>query len=162
MGLDMYLYTNSKRVCQEVNDQTDKWEHDFQTPRGIAIQWRKAHAIHYWFVNNVQYGEDDGGLYEVSMEDLARLHDACRAVLDSTRLVEADTGQRLEDPTTAIDLLPTTAYYAYDQWYWWDLEFTVGKIDKLMENLVPDEKTQWNTVHKDEPDWHVKFFYTAS
>lgn len=184
MGLDMYLYTNSKRVCQEVNDQTDEWEGNFQTPRGLAVQWRKANAVHKWFVDNVQYGKDDCGLYEVSVSQLVALHDTCKEVLDSTELIDAmiengrhltdngwepimQRGQMLADPSKAQELLPTNEGFFfggtdYDQWYWWDLQFTVEKLGKLLENLRPSDESAWHTVHKDEPDWYVKFYYSSS
>ena len=182
MGLDMYLHTNSKRVCEEVNDQADEWERDFQTPRGIVIQWRKANAIHKWFVDNVQGGKDDCGTYEVEISQLARLHDACKEVLESTRLVESGTYEEfdlktrqivqkplqvLEDDSKARELLPTQSGFffggtEYDQWYWMDLVMTKEKLDKLMENLVPSDKCTWAVVHKDEPDWYVEFRYSSS
>ena len=167
MGLDMYLYTNSKKVCQEVNDQTDEWERDFQTPRGIAIYWRKANAIHKWFVDNIQGGKDDCGYYPVDMNDLARLHDACRKVLDSTKLVESEGGDILEDASVAMEELPTVGGFFfgstnYDGWYWWDLLHTVEKIEAIMENLMPAPKDSWRVIHKDEPDWYVEFYYHSS
>lgn len=184
MGLDMWLYANSKKVCQEVNDQTDEWEGRFQTPRGIAICWRKANAIHNWFVTNVQNGNDDCGIYDVDINQLARLYDACKEVIESTRLVDdeiangkqyvdgewvpiMEKGQRLEDPSKAMELLPTKEGFffgstEYDQWYWWDLQFTMEKLDRLMENLMPADKDNWYVIHKDEPDWYVKFQYTSS
>lgn len=180
----MYLYCNSKKVCQEVNDHTDEWEGKFNTPRGIAIYWRKANAIHNWFVANVQGGNDDCGRYDVDVEQLVVLHDLCRKVLDSTKLVDAEVengsvlvegewvpqvevGQKLEDPTVAMELLPTKEGFffgstAYDQWYWWDIQYTERKLDKLLENLRPAEGNNWNVVHKDEPDWYVTFTYHSS
>lgn len=184
MGLDMYLHTNSKKVCQEVNDQADEWEGGFLTKRGVAIYWRKANMIHKWFVDNVQGGKDDCGLYEVDINDLARLHDTCKQVLESTELIDADIangqvlkdhqwvdniekGQKLKDPTVAKELLPTQSGFFfgkedYDQYYWWDLEYTVNKLEKLMENLMPGGEYGWSVVHKDDPDWFVKFYYTSS
>lgn len=180
----MYLYTNSKKVSQEVNDQADEWERDFQTPRGIAIQWRKANAIHKWFVDNVQGGNDDCGMYEVSVDDLVKLHDACKEVLESTELVDAEIengkvleggrwvpnmmqGQKLADPTVAKELLPTAEGFffgstAYDQWYWWDIQYTERKLAELLDCLKPAEKSNWNVVHVDEPDWYVTFNYHSS
>ena len=177
MGLDQYLICNSKKVCQETNDGHDE---DWRISNGHAIYWRKASAIHKWFVDNIQAGNDDCGIYEVSIEDLARLHDTCKEVLESTKLIDADIqngtingepniipGQKLEDSTVAEELLPTQSglffgSQAYDQWYWWDLEYTVELIDKLMENLIPCGSHNWYICHKDEPDWYVKFYYTSS
>lgn len=184
MGLDMYLYTNSRKVCQEVNDMADEWEGGYQAKHGIAIQWRKANAIHRWFVENIQEGDDDCKEYRVSVEDLCRLHDACVDVLESTELVEADIqngyvledgkmvpimekGQRLADPSVAKEVLPTKEGFFfgqtdYDQWYWWDLQFTRDKIAKLLDCLTADKEMPWNVYHKDEPDWYVSFRYTSS
>lgn len=182
MGLDMYLYCNSKKVCQEVNDQEDEWEGKFQTPRGIAIYWRKANAIHNWFVANVQHGNDDCGIYEVCVDDLVKLHDLCQVVLESTELVDAKIengktykdgewvpsyvkGQKLEDPTVAMELLPTVGGFFfggtdYDQWYWWDIQYTERKLAKLLDCLEPSG--EWRVIHKDEPDWYVTFSYRSS
>lgn len=184
MGLDMYLYCNSKRVCQEINDQEDDWERNFQTPRGIAVYWRKANAIHNWLVTNIQDGEDDCKTYEVSIDDLVRLHDTCKKVLESTKLVEATIengqkcidgkwvpvktrGQKLEDPTVANELLPTHSGFffgstEYDQWYWWDVHYTEYKLAKLLDMLKPKDNEPWNSIHPEEPDWIVRFYYRSS
>lgn len=163
MGLDMYLYTNSKKVSQEVNDMTDEWEGKFQAPRGIAVQWRKANQVHKWFVDNVQDGNDDCGHYEVSVSDLVRLHDVCKEVLDSTELVD---GERIADPSRAWELLPTKNGFFfgstdYDQWYWLDVQYTECKLAKLLDCLEP-KGDGWHVVHQDEPDWYVKFYYHSS
>ena len=183
MGLDMYLYCNSKKVCQTVNDMTDEWEGGYQAKNGIAIEWRKANAIHRWFVGNVQGGKDDCGIYEVDVSDLVKLHDACKTVLDSTELVEAEIrngytfeggkmvdivekGQVLADPSTAIDVLPTQGGFLfgstdYDQWYWGDLEFTERKLATLLDSLVPGDRP-WNVHAEGEDDWNVRFYYHSS
>lgn len=183
MGLDQWLYCNSKNVCQESNDTDDEWE-DYQAKHGIVISWRKANAIHQWFVANVQDGNDDCGIYEVSVSDLVKLHDTCKAVLESTELVRGtvqngkkltadgweaitQSGMVLEDPSTAWELLPTKDGFFfgsidYDQWYWWDLQYTAEKIGKILDSLCPYERNKWDVVHKDEPDWCVRFYYTSS
>ena len=179
MGLDQYLYCNSRNVCEDAQEGFN--DADWNVPRGIAVCWRKANAVHKWFVNNIQGGNDDCGTYEVSVEDLARLHDTCKEVLESTRLVDAEIqngtingkpnivkGKKLEDPSKAKELLPTAAglFFGsqdYDQYYWWDLEHTVDAISKALENLVPaGDPMGWHVVHKDEPGWFVKFEYTSS
>lgn len=177
MGLDMYLKCNSKRVCKEAWEGDDEGE--FFVPRGVAIYWRKANAIHRWFVQNVQGGNDDCGSYEVSVEDLCRLHDACVDVLDSTVLVQDGTIEVydlkqskmvdyprmvLKDTTVAEELLPTRDGFFfgdtdYDGYYWDDVAHTRDAIERLFKNLKPDG---WRQVHKDEPDWYVEFRYESS
>lgn len=61
--------------------------------------WRKANAIHNWFVENVQEGEDNCQEYEVSREKMEELLDTVNKVLASTTLIDGEiqNGQRLED-----------------------------------------------------------------
>ncbi len=96
MGLDQYLYCNSKTVCKAANKAIggEKW-HEFC---GVCAYWRKANQIHGWFVEHVQYGEDDCGMYEVTVGDLKELLETVDTVLGSTRLVDGTivTGYRLD------------------------------------------------------------------
>src|SRR5258707_892378 len=55
--------------------------------------WRKANAIHRWFVENVQDDNDDCRAYHVTREQLCQLRDACREVLDE---VLAQPGDEFE------------------------------------------------------------------
>ena len=182
MGLDMYLYTNSKKLSEEVNSDEVDLERSFNTPRGIAIYWRKANAVHKWFVDHVQDGNDDCRPYDVTVERLAELHDTCVKVLDSTELVEHGTTdvydletnkmvqkplQVLADDSVARELLPTQSGFffgdtAYDMWYWWDVERTAEKLGKILDSLKPATDNGWRVVHKDEPDWYVTFTYDSS
>src|SRR5215217_4911529 len=49
--------------------------------------WRKANQIHQWFVEHVQDGNDDCKDYYVSHEQLTKLRDLCREVLEASKLV---------------------------------------------------------------------------
>lgn len=85
--------------------------------------WRKANAIHEWFVNHVQDGEDKCGYYYVSREKLTELKELCERVLGFTHL--------------ATDLLPTqTGFFfgptEYDDYYFSDLRATVQIIDRAL------------------------------
>lgn len=108
--------------------------------------WRKANAIHNWFVQNVQEGEDDCKDYYVSQEDLKKLADIVDKVLRASELVKGkiENGQSLKngkfvpnmvdgkyikDSTVAQELLPTQSGFffggqGYDQWYIQDLKNT--------------------------------------
>lgn len=152
MGLDMYLYTNSRKVCHEVND-SESFQDEFNRPRGIAIYWRKANQIHRWFVTNVQCGNGDCGTYEVSVDELVELHDTCRAVLD--------------DRSKAEKLLPTMDGFffgstQYDEMYWQDVQYTLDKLEKVLDSVTCDSENPWRVIHRDEPDWYVTFQYDAS
>jgi hypothetical protein len=89
-----------------------------------VMYWRKANAIHRWFVNNVQDGVDNCAEYYVSEEDLISLRDICVEVLS--------------DNTKAETLLPTqTGFFfgnpEFDEWYFNDLRDTVDCLNKLFE-----------------------------
>ena len=135
MGLDMYL--NAKRYLWHTEDNlAEKIGESFPELGGARIKaitaeamyWRKSNAIHKWFVDNVQNGEDDCGDYEVSREQLMEL----LAVIETV----------LNDRSQAAELLPPQAGFFFgntdmDQWYWEDLESTKERLEKLLAQEMP-------------------------
>lgn len=133
MGLDMYLsrktyigaeYEHRKVVAaiaivingKKVNIDPSKLR-DVNERIGY---WRKANAIHAWFVKNVQGGVDECQEAEVTFEQLTKLKKLCKAVLKS------------RDPT----LLPPTAGFFFgstevDEGYFQDLLDTVKILDAV-------------------------------
>lgn len=92
--------------------------------------WRKANAIHRWFVENVQNGMDDCGTYIVEKEQLEELLSICKAVAAGTVKPQV--------------MLPTQAGFffgdtKYNEYYMEDVEHT---IDILTQVLA---ETDWNT-----------------
>ena len=178
MGLDMYLYANSKRTCKDalraMND-TQEWK-DWYAKRGIAMYWRKANAIHNWFVENVQGGEDDCHTYDVEPRQLVELRDLCKQVIDASKLVEQTecdpygsaafpVYKVIEDPSVAEELLPTTSGFffgstAYDEYYLADLEYTANAIQKMLEHVKEVEPYRFE--HERDRDWYVNFQYHSS
>ena len=154
MGLDMYLYTNSRPTCEDALRAMDDSPRtkEFYRSRGIAMYWRKANAIHKWFVDNVQYGEDDCKEYTVYPEQLVELRDLCRKVLATKEEAER--------------LLPTQSGFffggtEYDDWYFSDLEYTARAIQMALEHVKEVEKG-WSFEHEKEPGWRVRFTYRSS
>ena len=101
MGLDMYLirkkYVGAKYKHNNVTGVIDIRTNgktipiDFKKVSYIEEEvgyWRKANAIHNWFVENVQDGEDDCREYSVSVEQLQELLDTCKRVLKNHDLAE--------------------------------------------------------------------------
>lgn len=136
MGLDMYLsrrlhianYDFDKKgrelahaVCKALNlDSLETPYNNASIKIDLpAAYWRKANAIHAWFVDNVQGGEDTCNEYEVSRHQLITLRDLCQKILsgelDSNVLpprggfffgsIDVDDGYRqdLEDTVTQIN-----------------------------------------------------------
>ena len=87
--------------------------------------WRKANAIHNWFVENVQDGEDDCRYHrEVTKEDLKQLADICHEVLCNHDLADCNL------PTTAGFFFGNTDY---DEWYFDDLKETIDIIEEVLK-----------------------------
>lgn len=63
--------------------------------------WRKANAIHQWFVENVQEGVDDCGHYYVKLEQLAELRDICQRILDAGKEKKKNSDEN--DITVQLD-----------------------------------------------------------
>lgn len=157
MGLDMYL---NKRVWLRHNHENvevrgvDKGQNDLivalYKPKYVvveAVYWRKANAIHGWFVNNVQEFEDDCGLYEVSTEQLEELRQTCLKVLANPELAE--------------QLLPPQAGFFFgstsiDEDYLQDLKDTV---EGLTRELSATAEAIRNNPHG---IWDIDFTYQAS
>src|SRR5680860_607615 len=133
MGLDMYLHKRTW-LGRESRDQLSMNRlPDMVEPGKVryvieeAGYWRKANAIHRWFVENVQAGNDDCHTYEVSREQL-------QALLRSVETV-------LAHPDMAAHLLPTQEGFffgstEYDEGYVEDLQETKTI---LVEALADDE-----------------------
>lgn len=121
MGLDMFL--EARRQGSE-----DSFE---------VAYWRKANAIHKWFVDNVQEGKDDCGEYLVSRDALIALREACIQVMYDKNMYNGELG-------LADMLLPTTRGFFfggtdYDDWYYDSINSTRETIDKILEDPNSDQ-----------------------
>ena len=139
MGLDMYFYgkrylwdfdfgdLNDRAVIEAVGKQ-------FPEIRGAQIKqveaefkyWRKANAIHKWFVDEIQDGVDECQESFVEVEKLYQLRDLCQ--------------QAVNDPDRAAELLPTGGGFFfgstdYNEWYHRDIKET---LDWLNDFLLKD------------------------
>lgn len=138
MGLDMYLTAErylwsseeaiSKEVANLLGLQLDGDRMRITTIKAEAMYWRKANAIHRWFVENVQDGEDDCKSYEVAREQLLELRNLCANLCKKKELATAEE----ELPTEDGFFFGSTEY---DEWYWNDIENTVVGLDKALETF---------------------------
>ena len=88
--------------------------------------WRKANAIHRWFVENVQKGEDDCKTYPVTLTQLITLRDLCQEVLNSKAVELAEATM----PTKSGFFFGNTEY---DDYYFDDLKSTIKIVDWILE-----------------------------
>jgi hypothetical protein len=138
MGLDMYL--SAKRYMSKYFDAADSekiervnevfgvegiedGDYGAQEVTFRVGYWRKANAIHKWFVDKCQEGVDECQETWLSREQLQELVDTCKTVL--------------ADKSKAEELLPSTNGFFfggtdYDEFYFGDLEYTVERIEKIL------------------------------
>lgn len=144
----------------------DEWIKRF--PEGTSLEvtlrvayWRKANAIHAWFVKNVQDGNDNCAEYDVSTEQLAELRDVCKRILEGSDLGEpVEEGGPWGTYTTyphakvdvklAHDLLPSQEGFffgptEYGAYYLSDLQDTVTQLDALLDG---DTFTGWDFSYR--------------
>ena len=148
MGLDMFfsaknhpdnqIRTDVKKIAKGF---CEEWE-----VREIVYDvayWRKANAIHDWFVENVQNGEDDCGEYHVPHSLIVELYDIICEVLKNRE--------------RASELLPTTSGFffgstEYDEWYFDGLEYTKNVFEPIVEAIKAEDMMIYN----------FDFYYSSS
>ena len=95
------------------------------------ITWRKANAIHKFFVDEVQDGNDNCERHWVSRDTLKELLDRITTILD----IKTPVAREMK----AEELLPTDiegCFFGskeYDDWYYKDLEDTKKTLEKVFE-----------------------------
>lgn len=163
MGLDMYLnkktyiWSNDRDNLEITGSKSKINSKKVTTIIEEAGYWRKANAVHQWFVKNVQDGEDDCKEYWVSHEDMEKLLDTVNEVIKASKLVKGkiqngstfkdgkeipimEDGKYIKNPSVAEKLLPTTEGFffggtAYDQYYYENLLET----KKILEEALKDK-----------------------
>jgi len=143
MGLDMYLEIRKQESLGRWDDdfearkdnfypeefkelEAEIAEHNFLS-RELTVQvgyWRKANAIHNWFVHNCGDDVDECQPIYVSVEKAAELLNLCKQVRDDHSKAEA--------------LLPTRGGFffgsiGYDEWYFKDIDYTINLLEKVIK-----------------------------
>ena len=152
MGLDMYLKAKIHVGGYEWSDSAEKElfnalihtvsaeemvDKDSPTAE-LSINvgyWRKANAIHGWFVRNVQDNEDECREHYVSREQLEKLLADCVEVMNNN--------------DKAMELLPPTpgfffGQYELDEWYWGSIRETASLVGKLLKTMP----TGWDFYYR--------------
>jgi hypothetical protein len=164
----MYLY-RKHNICGNYNVETGKFEHDVKVS-GLQLlpdseieeivekiaYWRKANAIHDWFVRNVQGGVDECQPSAVSLDQLQELVGLCKKVL--------------ENRDEAHDLLPTASGFFfggtdYDEWYFKKLEDTIAMLEPVIEldrKIKAEQKAMLNDKDSPNPTVFISYEYQSS
>lgn len=187
MGLDMYL--NAERYLSRFNDEDSELGKEIAKLVGVSVEsaqtgepyinrfgfqigyWRKQNAIHQWFVDNVQNGEDNCAKYDVGIEQLKELRGTCEDVLincgskwhrvKASITDDMESYDELPDKAKALyaqitewcdEHLPTTSGFffgsmEYDEWYFQGLKDTIAIIDRC-EKLVEQKDNWWGFAYQ--------------
>ena len=131
MGLDMYLtakkyIAGDKELTSNLNSSNGFLK--AKTVEYEIIYWRKANAIHNWFVNNCQQGIDNCQQVYVDKDNLKNLLDIIESLLKNKSKDEA------------MEKLPPKSGFFFgetqiNEYYWEDLEMTK---EKLIEIFKPE------------------------
>lgn len=166
MGLDQYLYKKRFIRYNEHEKLIITGIEGIHADRVTGITeevgyWRKANAIHKWFVDHVQEGNDDCGEYEVSNEQLQELLDTVIIVLNASELIPGDVqnrkrwipeeglkdvvekGKIIKNSAVAEKFLPCQSGFffggtGYDEYYVRDLEHTKEIITEALTDTNSD------------------------
>ena len=139
MGLDMYLKAKKTMpraaaivLHKAAPDDFTEWNNPWLKTKSQKVEavadaayWRKANAVHGWFVKKIQDGVDDCGTYPVTAEQLEELRDACKAVLAGEAEEEHDLA-----PMSGFFFGPTDD----KTWYTEYLEHTVKQLDRVLKD----------------------------
>lgn len=148
MGLDMYLSVreyvsridwsngyNNPQEAQRFGEVVDTLGmRDLLEPEGSSgayveipvMYWRKANAIHGWFVNELANGVDECQPIYLGPDKLRELIDLCDQVT--------------EDHSKAGELLPTGAGFffgstEYDEYYYADIAHTADRLRYIVNEM---------------------------
>lgn len=162
MGLDMYLEIKKESYVSKYH-QNDELVLDFAEAikrNGKSLSepeyveqviyygvgyWRKANAIHKYFVDYCGEGIDECQKINVSLSALKNLLLNCKEILKNNDLAEI--------------LLPTQGGFffgstKYDEWYFRDLEDTIKIIEPVIEFL--------ENIEKEDDSYNYSVIYQAS
>ena len=165
MGLDMYL--NARKYVSQYNYKSESRTEvpEFSTLvnmsglegltkysqfAGISVSypigyWRKANAIHGWFVNTLAGGVDECQEIHVPRVALVDLLAACKAVLS------VSAGVSKQDVADEFGLNPTRGFffggYELDEYYDADLKYTIEMIENIL-TLIPADNYDWEFTYQ--------------
>lgn len=135
MGLDMFL--TAERYVRDYKGESvevnAKGHYGTVTNFTTEVKyWRKANAIHGWFVRNVQNGTDDCKRYPVYREHIEMLSRDIQEALDNRDKInddELDYSNPLE-PTRGCFF----GSYEIDMWYFDQLKDTGELFNQLLSD----------------------------
>lgn len=105
---------------------------DRRTVDLTAVYWRKANAVHAWFVDNCQEGVDECQETEVHPEQLAALKSACETALAAYEAGDLAGAEKTMPPQAGFFFGSTDL----DEWWAKDLAYTIKEIDRVIRSAI--------------------------
>lgn len=171
MGLDMYLTRRvlfykhgdekaglrdaTLKPLSEALQQVGKPRVDANNIGKAAVEnevmyWRKANAIHGWFVRHVQNGEDECRPFTFDSGVLEKLLEDCKAIKD--------------DPSKIDELMPPTSGFFFgstevDEGFWQDIDETISVLPDIIaegeaiEALPPEDYGRCYVEYEYQSSW---------
>ena len=102
----------------------------------MEFEWRKANALHRWFVEHIQGGDDDCGTYQVLPSELRELRDTLKQVINNRAL-----GPKLL-PTQEGFLFGSTDY---DSDYLDDAFLALQDITEVLVHCRPGDRITYSS-----------------
>ena len=148
MGLDMYL--NARKYVGNWSHSTGAEKKQFVAvadameinPELVAdgsphlhgevcvAYWRKANAIHKWFVDNCQDGKDECQKAYVEREKLEELLRLCKETVANRENILAGAGPLVLSPQSGFFFGSTEV----DESYFGDMEETVTMLERILNS----------------------------
>lgn len=152
MGLDMYLtrkqyYGKWGDELQEVKIKRKNGSRTIPLDERNAVvlitevgYWRKANAVHKWFVDRGG-GEDDCRPIPVNIDDLRELLELCKEVKATAKVKD----KVVTNAEEVAELLPTQSGFffgstEYDEWYLHDIDDTIKVLEQVLQEQAELEK----------------------
>lgn len=145
----------------ELNKITDNEANLFVNKVETVGYWRKANAIHNWFVKNVQNDEDDCGRYKVELKDFEKLLSDIKKVLND----------KSDDYKVALELLPPTSGFFFggtdiDEYYFTYLKDTKEICEKVIREIkeINEEEDIKKENKNDKKSYlsSINYYYASS
>lgn len=180
MGLDMYLHRKENVYGEpaiEIKKANKLPLRDEEHPQYEWVQlctecayWRKANAIHKWFIDNCGGGDADRRTMDVSLEQLKELLNVCKEVLQNIELVDGKVsngytlrknskgeverlynfidGKVIKDASICKRLLPTESGFFfgstdYDEYYVECIQETIEQLEGVIKDAEGTDKDVW-------------------
>lgn len=103
--------------------------------------WRKANAIHSWFVENIQDGVDDCQTSDdINYELLALLASHCRTALDAYAADDFDKAQEILTPKAGFFFGPAEV----NEWWAQNATYTAERVELLVNLAIQTGGVSFN------------------